>query len=716
MLNKIFNHVSDDFCFYIRRSNGLNRLAFVSFSSLVLLLAVLLNPPMPEFERANALTGVAVAADTSISITSTDASASIDLTNKISSAGSFMASADEESINFSLNTNNYTGYTLSIVANDDEGSLTTSDNSGSLASVSSITAASDFSNNRNYNGKWGLKPSKYVTDEGDIITNNSEDPVYLPSPTTTPTVLDKTTAANESNMSNDYAIALGARVDWSVQPGAYSRTFSLVALANPAPYSIVYDKNTNDNVANLPAAQVSDSMTETNISLSNSIPTREHYSFLGWCSVATTNSNGVDSCSGTIYNPNGDGTNLTYGIDQTTTNNTRLYAMWEMIVFACNKQYRLENADGSWGEYQTETPETIIQGGTCNYSKQINNYKSQNGANDLAVSTSVSNMSEDVTLSLDLYRNNYTVSLTKGTGVYSVAVTGSGVKSGYGTDTAIIRHDGEVIITASMNSGYDWVNWTGSATYTGQSQVVSNTTGNLAFTANGVKSCIRSISGTMQAFDPSGLCSNVTSGTLTDSRDSKSYTVAKIDGKWWMTKNLDLSGNRVLTPSTSNVTSNYTLPPSKISSPGFGESGSVAHVYNSNSTTCGSGSPCYSYYSFTAATAGTVLASSAVTGDATQDICPKGWKLPSSNDFNSLVNSAGTKLASSAFKTVYSGYYAGTTLFDGGSAGTYWGTRYSYQSSNKMKLGWFLNSKDSSAVVNGMHRYHGRSIRCILKT
>ena len=124
---------------------------------------------------------------------------------------------------------------------------------------------------------------------------------------------------------------------------------------------------------------------------------------------------------------------------------------------------------------------------------------------------------------------------------------------------------------------------------------------------------------------------------LIDIRDDKVYWATKLaDGHCWMTENLDLAGGTKLYSETSDVPTGYsitkntpyfTLPASSIS--GF-YNDSTAFVYNSNNKTC-DGSPCYSYYSWPAATLGgkdkdgNIVSS--VDIDTACSICPKNWKL-----------------------------------------------------------------------------------------
>ena len=93
-------------------------------------------------------------------------------------------------------------------------------------------------------------------------------------------------------------------------------------------YSITYDDNV---VSNMPVDS-SDKTHSSTIPLPNITPKRTGYKFLGWCNSIPTTTNGTDSCTGTIYNPNGDGTNLTYTLDQTGGPNAlSLTAMWKEL-------------------------------------------------------------------------------------------------------------------------------------------------------------------------------------------------------------------------------------------------------------------------------------------------------------------------------------------------------------------------------------------------
>ena len=220
---------------------------------------------------------------------------------------------------------------------------------------------------------------------------------------------------------------------------------------------------------------------------------------------------------------------------------------------------------------------------------------------------------------------------------------------------------------------------------------------------------------TMQAFkgvaidDKYSILDSMAEGqsyTIKDSRDNQDYTIAKLfDGNIWMTKNLNLAGGTTLTPETSNVTSNYTLPASSTS--GFSNE-STAYVYNSGSTTCGNNAPCYSYYSYAAATAGTNPSS----GNAASDICPAGWRLPTESEYETLIGTynTGPKLTASPFFGIYGGFYNDSTFSNGGTYGFYWSSTASSSTTAYLML---FDSSEASVLSGG--KRIGRSARCIAK-
>ena len=294
---------------FIKRSRQIRIVAFISCFAFVLLSFTILHPLSSPTQPTEAATGSSQSSSLTLDLASSSASVDLLVTDP---EGSFAVSSSNAE--FNVTTNNFTGYTLSIMSSNDEG-LLTSTNGKSLSSITSAISLDTFAGSSSYNGKWGYRPSVY-----NAVANTS----FLPSPTTTATTLDTTTAPNTSTP-NYYTIEIGVRSDYTTASSSYTNTFIITAVSNPINYTISYDSHTSDNVTNMPATQSSSTMA-TNIVLSSNVPVRDGYDFMGWCTVAPDTTT-PETCTGTTFQPGGD-----FGIDQTTLNNTTLYAMWKSQV------------------------------------------------------------------------------------------------------------------------------------------------------------------------------------------------------------------------------------------------------------------------------------------------------------------------------------------------------------------------------------------------
>ena len=311
-----------------------------------------------------------------------------------------------------------------------------------------------------------------------------------------------------------------------------------------------------------------------------------------------------------------------------------------------------------------------------------------------------------VTLHAMWQRIQYTVTIALAGGASGVTIGGNS----YTTSATLVP--GNYTISGSYNSGYEFDSWATSGSIsvasTSSASTTLTVTGAGTLTLNGKSSCIHTtITGTMQDFRPCSSIADGSKGTLTDSRDGKTYTAAKISGTIWMTKNLDLAGGTTLTPATSNVASNYTLPNS---SKTFTTTTS-AYVYNSGSTSCGNNSPCYSYYSFRAAAAGNNQSS----GNTEYDICPKGWRLPTITEFRALKSSYsdGRYMNGSPWYGVYGGWYnANTGSFEGGGSYTYYWLSYSSSLTTASEFSIITNSSASNGFAD---KGSGIAVRCVAK-
>ena len=181
--------------------------------------------------------------------------------------------------------------------------------------------------------------------------------------------------------------------------------------------------------------------------------------------------------------------------------------------------------------------------------------------------------------------------------------------------------------------------------------------------------------------------------TLTDKRDGKTYTIAKLkDGNIWMTQNLDhdivTDGSVIYDNTTTDLgwnssTNSYDaaswIPSTATSTTIFNESYSNPQSYDPGElywngvVTSGStnqisttGEPHYhlgNYYNWTAAVALNNNTFYPQT-EATQSICPTGWTLPNNSSYQNLIRQYGwsshqmvnPSIWNTAIKTPLSGY------------------------------------------------------------
>lgn len=257
----------------------------------------------------------------------------------------------------------------------------------------------------------------------------------------------------------------------------------------------------------------------------------------------------------------------------------------------------------------------------------------------------------------------------------------------------------------------------------------------------------------MQDFytNPAAIASTMTEEyvyTMYDNRDYQEYTIAKLkDGKVWMTKNLNLAGDTEIESTKSDVPANYTLPMANgfqsgnklpvSATAGFNDD-TKAFVYNTGNNTNSCGSGCYSYYSWTAATAGSGLSITTDNTDAEYSICPKGWKLPNTRTgtnsdanfralmvayggsstvvtYNNSTNPTGATMygkigTGSVPNFLLAGTYYNGSLGNGGEDGFYWSST-SYNSTRSRRL-YFNSTLVYSADYR--ERSYGFAVRCVL--
>ena len=181
--------------------------------------------------------------------------------------------------------------------------------------------------------------------------------------------------------------------------------------------------------------------------------------------------------------------------------------------------------------------------------------------------------------------------------------------------------------------------------------------------------------------------------SLRDARDDQVYTLAKINGNYWMTQNLRFTGTS-LDPATTNIDTNKTISYGGLTA---GDSYDEPRILDSGNTTYGV------YYNYAAASAGTITGVSN-SNTQTYDVCPKGWRLPTESEFSGITS------YSSAFSPVKSGNYSSGSRYDAGSKGCWWSAT---PHPNYSSIRYFLYYDGSSLSTSNSGRIVGYSVRCI---
>ena len=656
-----------------------NVLRFCSFLACLCLVALSFAVFVPVYivtDTANATAGTPTAS--TLTFTSTNPVASVSLAMG-SPTGTFATSSASEKAAFSISTNNYTGYTLTMTSTGSNTTLTDG-SSHNISTISSSTTEAIFSSSdaagQALNNRWGYIPSYY--------NSAANTTTYYPAPTSVnAATLRATSSANSSNgvdNADDYTIGLGFRADYNSPSGTYANdTFILEFVANTITYTITYDKNTTDTVTNMPANQSGDA-SATNIALSNLVPVRTGYSFLGWCFGTVTTANGYDTCDGTIYNPDGDGTNLNFGIDQTVANNPTLYAMWDSIytltfvtganvtnivfdgVAYTNNQTRTVRASEAtspyhiYGNYATKYAFSswTITAGT------LENSNYQNTAYTVTGSATITLASQQVTVAIqNLSAANCT---TTARPVY---------------DT----RDNTVYWVQKLPDGKCWMLDNMALDLTDSTIVdgLSNTNTNLDSTS-------------LAKFKDG-------SGTTSDRYPTAAYgTFGSIDS---YSQPLTYMNEKNSVAMPSDATSSTSLLKGAY---GFGQ-GKIGAYYNYCAASVG-------YYCF-----GNGTSAGNTYSNSIYDVCPAGWRMPtggSSGEYNALYTNAAINSNNATFRDVLStplsGRFNGGMAANRGNNGSFWSS-----TGRNVMDAYDLHVSAYSVSPNSFeHLNYGLSVRCLM--
>lgn len=188
---------------------------------------------------------------------------------------------------------------------------------------------------------------------------------------------------------------------------------------------------------------------------------------------------------------------------------------------------------------------------------------------------------------------------------------------------------------------------------------------------------------------------------LIDTRDGNDYSVAKINGTCWMTQNLRIASGTQLTSADSNLAegTTYTIPTADLT---LGDSSTKGRVHAGEASNGESATDTGYWYNYCAASAGQVCSSSQQQ-NATQDICPKGWRLPTRTEQSSITGS--TYL--SAFAPVTGGYYDSGTL--GSTDSGYWWSSTAFNNNLQCNLAYHGSSLGTGYRI----KFVGYYVRCV---
>ena len=175
--------------------------------------------------------------------------------------GTFASTEDEGNVpaQFSVTTDNYTGYKLSFTTGNDEEYATKLINTVTrngetktyaLDSIDETVDGETFDSDK-YNNMWGIKPNKY---------NSVENLEFLP-------VLPKMLLDDvRTSGTNDYTIAVGIRANYEYPAGKYTNTLVLTAIANPATYDVPVEFEEEANISEVTFTRVGEAEPEMVVS------------------------------------------------------------------------------------------------------------------------------------------------------------------------------------------------------------------------------------------------------------------------------------------------------------------------------------------------------------------------------------------------------------------------------------------------------------------
>ena len=316
-------------------------------------------------------------------------------------------------------------------------------------------------------------------------------------------------------------------------------------------------------------------------------------------------------------------------------------------------------------------------------------------------------------------KSSHTLSISYGTGISHVKIGGVTIADG---ETVELDEELPYSIMMVPDAGYYayWSATSGTIDYADAwttTYVIGDSDATLTVNASYVTTEMQNLS--------SSACT-ATASRVKDNRDNHVYTIQRLaDGKCWMMDNLDLGRTTLttdLTSSNTNLTNTVTASTFNSWKKTSGSNSFTTSEYIPVDGTDFTSKTQYgTLYNYCAASAGTICAAdSSNNDDATNDLCPAGWRLPiggSSGEFQALYSL--TNYRTNAKMRA--------PIANGGAAFALAGSFYNSNPSSKRSEGYYWSSKkndgmtmydlylDTSSVrpAHSERRVYGFAIRCV---
>lgn len=743
----------------LSRMSQLGIAGIISSCAVVLVLGLMLFPSLPRDAQAvegdtaaTAQSDDAPVVQNDPSITPRATSVGINLAPSVAFAEVIpteTGATTTATTDLTVTTANSESYNLYLYS-DGDSSLKSSDS----ANISSIIATQ---------GDVGLtlsslKPNTWGYNLGTTTPDVNSTYLGVPTSSDVPILSAVSTPAGQAN--DNYKLSFGAKVDTTLPAGEYATTLTVAVVAQPRTVTITFDGNGADGGSMLQQTIIAG---DTENLTANAF-TRTGYEFTGWNTDAAGNGTAYAdeaaftasgdeqrvtlyaqwkkltfACTARYKLQNADGsypddfTTVTvsdaieYGevCSYTTTQDSSQYTnqsasatVTEPTVLTVGtdgqvprRTYTLTVTAGSntsgatgsgtyrWGQTVTASVTkasnvTCTSYATPTWTRNSGATGTLNSTSGTSVTYTMGTSNDTITATSTASNVNQTITFRTSGGASSITLNGTSRTNGQTMSIAC----GTYNLSGSFSSGYEFSSWSNSG-----GSIANRNTLSTRYTVNGPGTITltgkSSIVGYMQDFTKSQCQSLASSASVLvqDRRDNNTYSVRYINGACWMTQNLRLSGGRTLTSADSNVASSWEFPNNSLK---YGGTNYIGSSYTEAGFTIDSSTSYGGYYNYCAASAGTVCSSSSAQ-NATQDICPKGWRLPTYNEQNGITN------YTSAFSPVYSGSYTyGTLVVSGG----YWWSATADSSTRQYYLYYdgsssYTSSKGSKGV--------GNSVRCI---